>query len=181
MINEHVPKLGIVHNTALVMRNRYGIDAGGYRPSRIDFGLDFIRDCPKTVLEVRVRSIFSNWRIGEDFNSITMSRGRVTRSTGIESRARRVYMFAKAFGRIWATGQIWHTCFVGDELVLLNKFINTGVTTSITWTSNWSGTIEKVLNRKVDFIILQQTWLIVYMICCCGGCCKVTSNLDPIS
>ena len=64
-------------------------------------------------------------------------------------------MLAKSVGGFGTTSDVGHACFVRNEFVLMNKFIDSGMASSVTGTGDGSGTIEYVLNGQVDLIVFH--------------------------
>lgn len=66
-------------------------------------------------------------------------------------------MFAKSLRRFVRTSHIRVTGFVRDESRILDEFVGARVVSSMTRTSRFRGTVENVLDAKVNVVARTQT------------------------
>jgi hypothetical protein len=61
-------------------------------------------------------------------------------------------MLAKTVCTLTTTGHVGHTGIIGNKAVLMDKFINTRVASTVATACDTASTIEKILDRQVDFV-----------------------------
>jgi hypothetical protein len=127
MVNHLVPNGSVLYNPTLVLQQRFRIDTGRHRTSGINLGHDQVH---LVSLKDVVRAVFGNGGIGKDIDLRTLashSSKCITRAAGIDGRARRVDIFAKALRGFRRARNVGHATIVGDESRLFDEFVDASV------------------------------------------------------
>mmetsp|Transcript_15616 Transcript_15616/g.29834 ORF Transcript_15616/g.29834 Transcript_15616/m.29834 type:complete len:262 (-) Transcript_15616:337-1122(-) len=151
VIDHHFEETGIIDYFSRVVQQRLGVDTGRYGATCINLGLDFVCHGAKPTGKVRIRSIFGDRGIGEDFHGVAVSTV-ITGTASVDRTARCIHIATKAIRRVGTAGNVRLTRFVGDKSLFLNKVIGSGMRPSVTRTCLTMGTIQNILNAQTKLI-----------------------------
>ena len=151
VIDHHMQPVGIRHDSSFVRDNGFGINSGGHGSSGVNFRLDFIGHGAKAAGKVRIGSVFRHTRIRENIQRVAIA-GMIARPTRVHGRALCIDVCTKAIGGFRRAGEIGLTSIVGNKAILLEKFVDARMRSSVTRTGHMAA-IENVLNAEIDFVV----------------------------
>lgn len=150
----HVIYFGISDNPSVIFDQGLSIDTCRDGPTCINFGLDLVGRFQRRGQD-RVGTIFRQGRIGKIINfstSATHAGKGITSAASIGSRTSRIDMRAKAIPRFVTTSNVGKAGVIRDISFSFDKLVDTSVGSAMTRSGDMGTTVQKILNRKINFI-----------------------------